>query len=109
MEQVAMGRSYCRACGDTIDSRASICPKCGVAQNVSSTQGHPNGVLGLVLNIFFPGVGTLVIGQTTVGIIQIVLSVLAIPLWFVLIGFPLSIGVWIWAVAVAAQSLSSKP
>lgn len=45
------------------------------------------------------------LGQTGTGILQIILSIIAIPLWFVLIGFPLSIAVWIWAVVLAAQQL----
>jgi hypothetical protein len=89
-----------------LDPRSSICPRCGVAQLCAPGQGHPNGVLALVLNIFFPGVGTLVLGKVGTGVTQILLGILAIPLWFVGIGFLLSLGVWIWAVVIAAQSLS---
>ncbi|MDQ3463093.1 MAG: hypothetical protein M3471_08735 [Actinomycetota bacterium] len=63
-------------------------------------------MLALVLNIFFPGVGTLVLGKVGIGVTQILLGILAIPLWLVGIGFLLSLGVWIWAVVIAAQSLS---
>lgn len=33
--QVPSGTKYCQACGETIDYRAEICPKCGVRQAVA--------------------------------------------------------------------------
>ncbi|PZS12451.1 MAG: hypothetical protein DLM60_22265 [Pseudonocardiales bacterium] len=63
----------------------------------------------MILNIFFPGVGTLVLGETTMGITQLALWLVSIPLSFIIIGIPLFFGVWIWAIVVAAQSLSRPP
>jgi len=44
-------------------------------------------------------------GKTKTGIIQIVLFVVSIPLWLILIGIPLSMGVWIWALVSGIQLL----
>lgn len=65
-------------------------------------------MLALVLNFFFPGVGTLVLGQVPTGLIQITLDLIAIPLSFILIGIPLALATWIWGLVIAAQSFS-KP
>lgn len=100
--------TYCYACGLLIDARAAICPRCGVVQPQSARKGHPNAVLGLVLNLFFPGVGSLVVGATPAGIVQLILFVLSFPLDLILIGFPLLLAVWIWALIVSIQAFS-KP
>jgi TM2 domain-containing membrane protein YozV len=86
-----------------------VCPGCGVAQAalVPAGRQHPDAVLGLILNLIIPGVGSLVIGQTQAGIIQLVLLILSVPLSFVLIGIPLAIAVWVWALVVSVQSFSN--
>lgn len=62
--------------------------------------------LAIILNVFFPGVGTLVIGKVAQGIIQIVLYFVGILLTITaigaIIGLPLMLGVWIWGIVVAA-------
>lgn len=99
---------FCHACGASIDARAVLCTKCGVAQQqTEATRAHPQAAVGLILNLFFPGVGTLVLGKTTVGIIQLILWLISIPLAFVLIGWPLYFGVWVWALIVSVQSFSN--
>ena len=55
-------------------------------------------IVCLILNLILPGLGTIIGKRTVEGIIQLVLYVISIPLCFVVIGFPLAIGVWIWAV-----------
>ena len=100
-------QTFCYACGSQVDARAAICTACGVAQKQETQrQAHPMAVPGLILNIFFPGVGTLVIGQMTAGIIQLVLLVISIPLMFILIGFPIGFAAWVWALVVSIQSFS---
>ncbi|MGI2905127.1 hypothetical protein [Tolypothrix sp. VBCCA 56010] len=65
-------------------------------------------VLGIIVNIFFPGVGTLIVGKIGQGIAQLILIVIAIFLdWTVIlefIGIPLTIGTWIWALVSAATA-----
>jgi len=61
-------------------------------------------IAALLLNIFtIPGIGSLVGGRTSTGTIQLVLSVISIPLMFVLIGIPLYLGMWIWGIVTGVQ------
>ena len=62
--------------------------------------------LAIILNVFFPGVGTLVAKKIWQGITQIVLSLVGIVLTITMIGaivgLPLLLAVWIWAIVSAA-------
>jgi TM2 domain-containing membrane protein YozV len=62
----------------------------------------------IIVNIFFPGVGSLLIGKVGQGIAQIILYILGFVFTFTLvgaiIGIPLCIGVWIWGIVTAVQS-----
>ena len=64
-------------------------------------------IVGLILNIvILPGLGTLIGGgksRQTTGIIQLVLSIISIPLMFVIIGFPLLLAMWIWGIVTGVQ------
>lgn len=63
-------------------------------------------IAALLLNILtIPGIGSLVGGRTSTGVIQLVLSIIAIPLMFVLIGIPLYLGMWIWGIVTGVQIL----
>jgi hypothetical protein len=66
-------------------------------------------IVGLVLNIIIlPGLGTVIGGgeeRRKTGIIQLVLAIISYPLMFVLIGFPLLLGVWIWALVTGLQMI----
>ena len=71
-----------------------------------------NKIIALVANIVVPGVGSLIAGKKTKGIIQLVVGVfgwlLVILLgWLIigLIGIPMMIGVWLWAVIESVQDL----
>jgi len=55
-------------------------------------------IAALLLNILIlPGLGSIVGGRKKTGIIQLVLTIVAIPLCLILIGIPLLIAMWIWA------------
>ncbi|CAN5476464.1 hypothetical protein BH11ACT8_BH11ACT8_06280 [soil metagenome] len=57
------------------------------------------GLLQLLLPfVGICGVGRLYSGYTTIGVLQLVLYLLSFPLIFVFIGFPMLVGVWLWAV-----------
>ena len=65
-------------------------------------------IVALLLNILLlPGLGSIIGGKTTHGIIQIVLAgiafLLTITLIGAIIGIPLGIGVWIWALISGIQ------
>jgi len=53
--------------------------------------------------LVFPGLGTIIGGRTTEGIYQIVLFIAGIALSFILVGIPIVIGVWIWALVSGIQ------
>ena len=63
-------------------------------------------ILAIVLNIFFPGIGTLVAKKWWQAFFQIILLIIATVLMFtgigVIIGAPLYFIVWIWAIVSAA-------
>ena len=61
-------------------------------------------IVGLVVNaLFLPGLGSIIGGRTKVGIIQLVLMLVSIPLMVVLIGFVLAPAIWIWALVTGIQ------
>ena len=64
-------------------------------KNVQPDQNK--ALLVLILNIVIPGVGTIIYGETQRGVIQLVLYVVGWILTFILIGFFISLGAWIWS------------
>ena len=69
--------------------------------------------LAIIINLFFPGIGTLIVKKFGQGITQIILTVIAAGLIFTgvlsFVGIPLAIGVWIWAIVSAAGSNTQEP
>ena len=69
-------------------------------------------VIAIIINIFFPGVGTLVVGKIGLGITQIILTIIAFVLVSTgvlsIIGIPLAIGVWIWALVSVTGSKATE-
>ncbi len=65
-------------------------------------------VLAIILNIFFPGVGSFFVGKPFQAIAQIILYLLGIILTvtyiFAIVGVPLCIGVWIWGLITASTA-----
>ena len=68
--------------------------------------------LGVIVNIFFPGIGTIIVGKIISGVVQFLLYAAAVALIATgigaLFGIPLAIVVWIWAIVSAATS-EDKP
>jgi len=62
--------------------------------------------LVIVMNFVLPGVGTLIGGRTTEGVLQVVFFVLSAPLMLFFVGFPLAIAMWIWALVCSIQIAS---
>lgn len=70
---------------------------------------NSTAVLGLILNILvLPGLGSLIGGKTTAGVLQLVLFLVGIPLAFVIVGIPLMFGMWVWALITGIQMLSES-
>jgi len=73
-----------------------------------SPPSEGTAVTALVLNIIIPGVGSLVAGRTSQGVVQLVMWVVSFPLMFVLIGFPMLLAVWIWSLVSGIQILEES-
>lgn len=69
-------------------------------------------VLGIIVNIFLPGIGTLIVGKIIQGIIQIIFVFIAMLLTLTgigaIFGIPIYFIVWIWAIVSSATSIN-KP
>ena len=65
-------------------------------------------IIAFIINIFLPGVGTLLVGKIKIGIVQILLALLATALIGthigVIIGIPLGVANWIWALVSVATA-----
>ena len=70
-------------------------------------------VAAIVINIFLPGVGTLFVKKWGQAIFQIILATIALALNLTgiggLIGLPLGIAVWIWAIVSAISTAVINP
>lgn len=55
-----------------------------------------NPALGVILSFFIPGLGSMVNGDATRGVIILVTYVVGWFLAFFLIGIPILVGAWIW-------------
>ena len=68
--------------------------------------------VAIIVNIFFPGVGTLIVGKIGTGVTQIILTLIAAVMiataFLSVIGIPLGIGVWIWALVSVAGSNAAE-
>ena len=64
--------------------------------------------LAVIVNLFFPGIGTIIAGKILVGVIQFLLYGLAVTLtatgFLAILGIPLGIVVWIWGIFSAATA-----
>jgi TM2 domain-containing membrane protein YozV len=63
-----------------------------------------NPVLGLVLSLLLPGLGSMVNGEVGKGCIILGLYALGWILSIILIGIPLLVGAWIWGLVDGYQS-----
>jgi len=80
------------------------------AVNRPKSTGRPTqavAIAALILNLVLPGLGTIVGGRTGEGITQLVLALVSVPLMVVIIGFPLMIGIWIWALVSSIQLIKA--
>lgn len=71
----------------------------------STSKKQARAIAGLVVNLFIPGLGSLIGGKTREGILQLVISIISIPLFLVLIGIPLLAAMWIWALVTSIQMI----
>jgi len=86
---------------------AALIPRPDAAVAPIGAPQSPQALAGLLLNLVIPGVGSIVAGRTVEGILQLILLMIALPLCFVLIGFPLLIATWAWALATGIRGLNA--
>lgn len=64
---------------------------------------------GLLLNaLMLPGLGSLVGGKTTEGLLQLTLLFVGFPLAFVLVGIPMVITAWVWGIVTGVRMLQES-
>jgi len=62
-------------------------------------------IAALIVNLILPGLGSIIARRTKEGTIQLVLTIISFPLMIILIGIPLYIGMWIWALVTSINLL----
>jgi TM2 domain-containing membrane protein YozV len=96
---------FCINCGEEIDTRAEICPKCGVRVAPPPASVQPpqpviterkNEGIAAVLSFIFVGLGQIYNGQIGKGIMFIIVGVVCVVLMLVLIGFLLYFVLWVY-------------
>jgi TM2 domain-containing membrane protein YozV len=86
---------YCRNCAADIDSKAEICPKCGVRVKASPS-GEKNPGVAAIASFFFTGLGQIYNGEIGKGLIFIVIGGLLVLSMVILIGFILYPVFWVY-------------
>jgi len=99
---MSTGLKYCSNCGQQIDVKAEICPKCGVRVSpvqvpVTAVERKSEG-LAAVLSFFIPGLGQVYNGQIGKGIVVFIVFAICSGLMILLIGFILAPLCWVWNV-----------
>lgn len=71
--------AFCRACGASIDSRAELCPKCGVRQK--AVAGGQNRITTALLAFFLGGLGAhkFYLGKPALGLVYLIFCWTFIP------------------------------
>ena len=63
-------------------------------------------VIGLIINLVFPGIGSIIGGRVNEGIWQVVLFIIGFPLMIIMIGFAVIFAAWIWALVTSIQMVN---
>lgn len=74
-----------------------------------NTPSEGTALAGLLLNaLMLPGLGSLVGGKTTEGLLQLTLLFVGFPLAFVLVGIPMVITAWVWGIVTGVRMLQES-
>ena len=94
---------FCVNCGAKIDTRAEICPKCGVRVEPPPAPSQQQGYIerksegiAAVLSFLFVGLGQIYNGEIGKGILFIIVGVVILFTAIILIGFILYPIFWIY-------------
>lgn len=80
---------FCFACGQTIDSRAEICPRCGVRQHTAPVVGEKSRIAAALLAFFLGGFGVhkFYLGRVGQGFLYLIFCWTFIPAFIAFIEF----------------------
>lgn len=95
-----METQYCNHCGNEIAKEAEICPKCGVRVKKLRVRSP---TLAAILSFLWPGLGQFYNGQVAKGLFLFIGILFALILCFILIGIPITLLMWIYAIVDAYQ------
>jgi TM2 domain-containing membrane protein YozV len=88
-----MEKTYCKACGEEIDSRAALCPKCGVATGSIGIPGVSKSRMAyILLGLFLGGFGIHNFYAGRIGCAVTQLLITCFLFWLIV---PIFI-VWVW-------------
>lgn len=88
--------TYCHACGDRVDPRAFVCPKCGVKQQRGGNgEGIEPGLAAVVTLITSPVIGMLLVKRWGLAALYAVVIFFGILTAAFLIGIPILLGAWL--------------
>jgi hypothetical protein len=69
--------------------------------------GSGQAVASMFLNAMVcPGIGSLVGGKTSIGLAQLSLFLVGLPLAVITVGLPLMLAAWVWGIATGAQLIA---
>lgn len=63
-------------------------------------------IVALILNIFVPGIGSLVGWKTKEGVLQLVLFLVGVPLIYLWIGYPMVLIAWVWGIITGIKLIT---
>ncbi|MBI1260087.1 MAG: NINE protein [Rhizobiales bacterium] len=74
-------QKFCFACGEQVDPRAEICPKCGVRQKNLTNSNNKNRITAAILALVLGGIGIhrFYLGNTGLGLLYLVFFWTFIP------------------------------
>lgn len=96
------GNKFCHHCGGSVDGAAAVCLKCGVALGGATRtlpgQALKSKVVAGILGILLGGLGIhrFYLGYNTIGLIQLALTMVSVPLVFCGPGIFIGGGIWLW-------------
>lgn len=100
---------FCGNCGNQVDIRAEICPKCGIRIAPAPASGpvvyqpiapvtHKSEGLAAVLSFLWCGLGQIYNGQIGKGIVMVVVYLIMLALFWLIVPLIVAFVMWIWGI-----------
>lgn len=86
--------------------KTPVAEKIAVKRNSSSNKTL--SIVALVINLFIPGLGTIIGKNTKTGITQLIITLVSYPLMMVGIGFITYAVAWVWALITSINMIKSS-